>query len=98
VAKGKFEELEDRDPSIEKPLVDPGIAEVLRLCARMSTHQVYLRTFVSKSAIRKLRRNDDKATRRPQHLTLSGIAAAAGYEYRLQRKKTDTGGKRRKSK
>jgi len=86
MAKRQFEELREKDKSKwEKPPRDPAIDEVVTAVRRFSTRQLYMNCYLSESTIRKLRRPN--GTRRPQHMTLTGVLNAAGLEYAIRRKK-----------
>lgn len=74
-------------PPQEKPEVDPAVEELYGRTLRMEVNDIFNNTYLSKSTIYKARHpNPMKRTRRPQFLTLKGIASACGLEYRLVRK------------
>ena len=87
--KRKWHDTEKR--LFKKPLRDPGIEEVVDKVNNYSTSDIYHNSYLSRSTIRKLRRTDDKATRRPQHMTLTGVLNACGYEYAIRRMKKPDG-------
>jgi hypothetical protein len=68
----------------EKPAVDPDISKLVRAIRTSSTADLYHNSYLSRGTIDRLRK---QKTKRPQHLTMVGVANAAGLEYRLVPKK-----------
>lgn len=64
----------------ERPLVDPDISRLVRAIRSASDAELYHNSYLSRSTIQRLRTGK---TRRPTHMTMTGIAAAAGMEFRL---------------
>jgi hypothetical protein len=80
------EEREEKDPNKwKKPPVDPAIADVLQAVRKYSNDFLYSRCYLSRSTIARLRKVN--GTRRPQHMTLTGVLGAVGLEYGIRRKK-----------
>lgn len=76
-----------------KPARDNAVDEI-RAAVRglgLSNAEIYHNTYLSRSTITKLleARPGKKRTRYPTFMTLKGVAAAGGMEYRLVRKETD---------
>jgi hypothetical protein len=85
--KRQFNGLKDRPATLKRPPRDPAVDDVVRLLEGKDTHTIWMNSWVSKSTIRRLRRQDAFRTRHPQHSTLSTCANAVGYEYVLRRRK-----------
>jgi len=60
-----------------KPEVDPGINHVVQTTAKLSVDAIYRNCYLSKSTIRKIKTG---VTRRPQHMTMTALYRAAGFE------------------
>ena len=72
---------------LTKPKRDMDI-DSLRAMVRergLSSAQVYHKTYLSRSTVAKLleNRHGKKRTRYPSHITMQGVARAAGHSYRL---------------
>ena len=79
-------ELEEKDLNRwKKPPREPAIDDVVAAVKGVSNHQLYMNCYLSKSTIQKLRRPD--GTRKPQHMTLTGVLGAAGLEYVIRKRK-----------
>lgn len=71
-----------------KPEYDDDIDNLLYVIRNLSNAQIFHNSFLSRGTIAKLRHPDlRKRTRKPQHMTMRGTAAAAGFEYRLVRRR-----------
>jgi hypothetical protein len=68
------------DDRPEKPLRDPDIIILMRQVRTRTTTELYQNSYLSRSTISNLRKGK---TRRPTHMTMTGIAAAAGLVYKL---------------
>lgn len=68
----------------EKPLLDPDVHRLVRAVRSHAVSDLYHNSYLSRGTIVRLMKNQ---TKRPQHLTMVGIANAAGLEYRLVPKK-----------
>jgi hypothetical protein len=82
----QFPEVKDTNKWI-KPPRDPAVDEVCNAVKNVSTQKLYLNCYLSKSTIQRLRANSAQRTRRPQHMTLTGVLGAAGLEYAIRRKR-----------
>ena len=71
------------DARPKKPPIDPGISPLVRAVRGNSVGDLYHNTYLSRSTIANLVKGK---TRRPNHMTMTGIAAAAGLQYKLVRK------------
>ena len=71
---------------IKKPLRDPDIDKVQAIIKGLTVADVYYNSYLSKSCIRNLKKN---VTRKPQHMSMVGMLASAGFEYQIRRKKDD---------
>src|SRR5262245_38395343 len=70
----------------KKPTRDPDIDQVQAILSNMTVADVYNNSYLSRSCIRNLKKNK---TRKPQHMSMVGMLASAGYEYQIRRKKDD---------
>jgi hypothetical protein len=68
-----------------KPKRDLDIDALVRATSHLTDAEIYHNTYLSRSTISKLRerRAGKKRTRYPTHMTMTGIAAAAGLIYKL---------------
>ena len=68
-----------------KPKRDTDIDQLVRATLHLSNADIYHNTYLSRSTINKLRerRVGKHRTRYPTHMTMTGIAAAAGLRYKL---------------
>jgi len=71
-------------PPFKKPLRDPDIDMVMDLVAGYSVSDIFHNTYLSRSAIRNLIKNK---TKKPQHMTLTGMAASRGFKWKLVKDK-----------
>lgn len=72
---------------LDKPTDDSdSVADLNSLMDQtdMSDSDLYHNSYLSRGTIKRLRAG---ITRYPQHMTLKGIAAAAGYEYVLRKRR-----------
>ena len=67
----------------EKPKRDTEVDRLAKAVNFLTPAQIYHKTWLSRGTIHRLTR---RQTRYPSHMTLKGIAAAAGLEYRLVKK------------
>jgi len=67
----------------EKPPRDPDVAKLIAQTDGYSNGDIYRNTYLCRSTINNLRR---RKTRYPTHMTMVGIAAAVGLEWRLVKK------------
>jgi hypothetical protein len=78
---------EDNPKKLEKPIYDDDVDDLVSLMEGHSTGAIYKDTWLSRGTISKLRHPDwSKRTKKPQHMTMRGVASALGYEYRLVRR------------
>lgn len=75
-------EMSDKRP--KKPLRDAEVDILAEAISGYDTTDLYHNSYLSRSTIKRLR---DGKTRKPQHMTMTGIAAAAGFEYVLRRRR-----------
>ena len=68
-----------------KPEQDDDVEELADLISHMEVSDLYHNSYLSRSCIRNLKKG---ITKKPQHMTMTGIAAAAGFEYVLRRRTT----------
>lgn len=68
---------------LQKPIHDPDVDRLVRAVRGLSTADLYHNSYLSRGTIKRLR---DGKTSRPQHLTMVGIAQAAGMKYELVKK------------
>lgn len=73
---------------MQKPVVDSDAMLLADRISNQSASELFKRCYLSRSTIRRLQQ---KVTARPQHLTLKGIAEAAGYEWKLTKKRNGHG-------
>lgn len=68
-----------------KPKRDPDIEALVMATQHMSNAEVWHNTYLSRGTINKLReqRVGKKRTRYPTHMTMAGVAAAAGMRWTL---------------
>jgi hypothetical protein len=69
----------------QKPKRDHDIDALVRATSHLTDAEIYHNTYLSRGTISKLRerRAGKKRTRYPTHMTMTGIAAAAGLIYKL---------------
>ena len=67
----------------KKPKRDPDVAKLVAQTDGYSNADIYHNTFLCRGTISKLRGGK---TRRPSHMTMIGVAAAVGLEWRLVKK------------
>jgi hypothetical protein len=63
-----------------KPAVDPDIGVLLAATRTLENSQLYHNSYLSRGTINNLRK---RKTKRPSHMTMVGIAAAAGLKWKL---------------
>jgi hypothetical protein len=73
----------DKNGKLKKPIHDPDVAQLVRAVRSITIDDLYYNSYLSRSTIKRLR---EGKTSRPQHLTMVGIAQAAGYKYELVKK------------
>lgn len=67
----------------KKPILDPGVAALARAIRTHKLDDLYHNSYLSRSTIKRLK---EQKTTKPQHMTMVGIAQAAGFEYKLVKK------------
>jgi hypothetical protein len=76
-----------------KPARDDAVDDIRKTVCNLglSNAEIYHNTYLSRGTIQKLleARVGKPRTRYPSHMTLKGVAAAAGFEYRLVRRDED---------
>lgn len=80
--------MTSKKPPLKKPLVDSDAMMLSDRISNQSAGELFKRCYLSQSTIRRLQK---KVTAKPQHLTLKGIAEAAGYEWKLTKKRNGHG-------
>lgn len=73
----------------EKPKRDSDIDALIAWTSHLTNAEIYHNTYLSRSTINKLRerRPGKPRTRYPTHMTMQGVARAAGFIYKLTKDK-----------
>jgi hypothetical protein len=70
----------------KKPQRDPDIEKLVSQTDGWANADIYHNTFLSRGTIANLRGTGRRKTRYPTHMTMVGVAAAVGLEWRLVKK------------